>query len=151
IDVPQGQLIFVRCVIGNAGQTPGVISFVTVTYMILNGSGTYGWMQPQIPPDRVLKIEQEIISETNNYDLGDIGGADIWDYVNFNGPYAVSGTTTFTTSEKVYVFVGAEGLYGIDNLQTTAANFIEITEGAVVSNSDLPPKQITVEDRKSVV
>lgn len=100
------------------------------SYVIKKGAGTYGATGSPIVSGDLFKLEPVIsgINESATFDLGDIGGADVWDYVNDNGNYLVVGTTIFETTEGNYVFSGPDGLYGDGQLQTDEDNFIPLTD-----------------------
>lgn len=73
------------------------------------------------------------VSQTQ-YDLGEIGATPIEDAVNNSGPYQVSTSepTLFITmrsgEEHVYLYVGTDSIIGIGEAQTTASDFVDLTE-----------------------
>lgn len=96
-------------------------------YILKRGQGTYGAasLNTVLPTDFIILTPVIIgINDATTFDLGDIEGADISDYVNTSGPYLIVGTTIFETTEGSYVFSGDDGLYGLGEIQTEDENFI---------------------------
>ncbi|MDP2686446.1 MAG: hypothetical protein Q8O62_04440 [Aequorivita sp.] len=100
-------------------------------YILKKGQGTYGLTGLVTNPVDYIILTPNIIgrNEATTFDLGYIGGQEISAYVNLHGPYLIIGTTIFETTEGSFVFSGDDGLYGLNETQTTPENFIEMGVG----------------------
>lgn len=100
------------------------------SYIIKKGQGSYGATGDELTSSDFF-ILAPVVSDISGFttiDLGDIGEANIWDYVNASGPYIIEGTTLFETTDGVYAFSGANGTYGVGFLQTNSTNFLPLNE-----------------------
>lgn len=125
--VPRNTLQIVTFIEPYGSSSESLLYLKKRQYILKRGQGTYGIasLNTVLPSDFITLTPVIIgINDATTFDLGDIMGADVSDYVNTSGPYLIVGTTIFETTEGSYIFSGADGLYGVGEIQTVDQNFI---------------------------
>jgi hypothetical protein len=140
-------------------ETPESIP-VLQRYKFARGKGTWNPIPRVIGQDIIFESSSNVSSgdiititqggNTQSYNLGDITGTDIWDFVNANGPYDTTSpqlTYLFIAIEdgvtNLYNFIGANGIYGDGYLTSVEADFV------LISTSETVPQvafNLTVEE-----
>lgn len=119
-------------------------------YLWTRGSGNWGEVNGNeifVPHWFLLSVINT--KQKNTYNLGEIGTDLIENVVNTSGPYPVTpGVSTLFTIERsgephVYVYIGnVDGYIGLNETQTTANDFVDLTE-APIPPSD-PSDYVTI-------
>jgi hypothetical protein len=133
-------------------------------YKFARGKGTWNPIPKVIGQDIIFESSSNVSGgdipfitqggNTQSYNLGDITGTNIWDFVNANGPYDTTSpqlTYLFIAIEdgvtNLYNFIGANGIYGDGYLTSVEADFV------LISTSETTPQvafNLTVEEFEEI-